>query len=487
MAKKVCVIGSGFSGLAAAAVLAKKGFEVHVYEKNATLGGRARKFEENGFVFDMGPSWYWMPEIFENFYTLFGKTTTDFYSLKRLDPSYKVIFGADDVVDMPADYTSLKALFNSIEPGSGVKLDKFLTDAEFKYNAGMKTYVWKPGESIGEYLDLEVIQSVFKLNMLSSVSKEIRKYFTNSKLIKILEFPVLFLGATPQKTPALYSLMNYADIKLGTWYPLGGMHKIVEAFVSICKEQGVIFHTSSDVKKIKGNTIKVDDQDLSFDFIVASADYHHVEQNLLEKEERGYSDSYWQSRIMAPSSMLYYVGLNTRLPRNKVAHHNLFFDENFECHAHEIYHSHSWPTAPLFYMCISSITDDLVAPPEGENLFILIPISTELTNDNEEVREQYFNLVVNRLKSTLNIDISKNIVYKRAYCISDFKNDYYAYKGNAYGLANTLNQTAMLKPRLKSRKNKYLYYAGQLTLPGPGVPPAIISGQMVANLISKKF
>jgi phytoene desaturase len=487
MSTRVGIIGSGFSSLAAAAVLAKNGFEVHVFEKNKTLGGRARQFQAQGFTFDMGPSWYWMPEVFEQFYAHFGKTSKDFYELVRLDPSYKVIFGLNDEMDLPADYAALKILFEKTEAGSGEKLDAFLAEAEYKYKVGMEEFVWKPGQSILEFAEWKVLKSFFKMDLLKSISSQIQAKFKNEKIRKILEFPVLFLGATPQETPALYSLMNYADIKLGTWYPLGGMYKIIEAFVEIGRSLNVMYHTDSSVTSV--DTIEglpcliINNQTIQFDYVVAGADYHHVDQKLLPEHKKNYSEAYWEKRTMAPSSMLYYIGLNKKL--TGFEHHNLFFDQDFDQHAKEIYITHQWPDAPLFYVCVPSFSDSSVAPKDHENVFILIPLSTGLMNDNEAIRNHYFDLIVSRIKYLKGIDISEHLVFKKSYCISDFKNDYNAFKGNAYGLANTLMQTAILKPKLKSDHIKNLYFTGQLTLPGPGMPPAIISGQMVADLIIK--
>lgn len=485
MNKKVAVIGAGFSGLAAASVLAKAGYSVTIFEKNDSIGGRARKFEQDGFVFDMGPSWYWMPEVFEHFFNHFEKTSSDFYQLVRLDPSYTVFFGKDSSMPLPADYQKLKELFESIEPGSGKSLDAFLGEAEYKYKVGMKEFVWKPGLSIMEFADIRVVLSLFKLQMLSSVASQVEKMFKNRKLREILKFPVLFLGATPENTPALYSLMNYADMKLGTWYPLGGMFKVIEAFESIARELGVRIYTGTPVEEIvvQDETIKAirtNAELYDVDYVIGSADYHHVDQQLLSEEYRNYSGSYWDKRVLAPSSLLFYLGLSRKV--KGLYHHNLFFDRNFDLHAAEIYTDPAWPKEPLFYICCPSKTDPTVAPEGYENIFILMPLAPGL-NDSEELREQYFNLICDRIFENINQDIRKDIVFKRSYCINDFKSDYNAFKGNAYGLANTLTQTAFLKPKIKSDKVRNLYYAGQLTSPGPGMPPSIISGQVVASHI----
>ena len=483
--KRVGIIGSGFSGLAAASCLAKAGFDVTVLEKNSTLGGRARKFEVDGFTFDMGPSWYWMPEVFENYFNIFGKKSSDFYELKRLDPSYDVIFGKNDIVSIPANYNQLKELFESLEQGSGVKLDKFLEEAEYKYTVGMKEFVWKPGNSIFDFADIRVLKSLFKLQMLSSISTQVDKLFKNEKIRDILKFPVLFLGATPENTPALYSLMNYADLKLGTWYPMGGMYKVIEGFVSIAKDLGVKFITNADVKEIvveesRATKMITDSSSYDFDYIVASADYHHVEQNLLPKKYRMYDQDYWENRTMAPSSLLFYVGLNKKI--KGVKHHNLFFDENFARHADEIYTNPTWPTAPLFYLSCPSVTDSSLASDGNENLFMLMPLAPGI-KDEPELHEKYFDIMCNRIQKILGVDIRDSIIYKRSYCLNDFISDYNAFKGNAYGLANTLTQTAFLKPKMKSKNIQNLFFTGQLTTPGPGVPPSIISGQVVANEI----
>ncbi len=487
MKKKVIVIGAGFSGLAAASCLASKGVDVTLLEKNASTGGRARKFEAEGFTFDMGPSWYWMPDVFEKYYQQFGHTTSDFYKLKRLNPSYRVFFGKEDIVDLPSNRNELFELFESIEPGSGSHLQKFLKEGKYKYDVGINDLVYKPGKSLFEFMNAKVISGAFRLHVFKSFSKYIRKYFKNPKLLQILEFPVLFLGARPEDTPALYSLMNYADIELGTWYPMGGMNKIAEAFEKIALEQGVQIKTNTPIESINvvrrmANHCISGTNKFEFDAIVAGADYHHVETQLLPKEFRSYNDKYWNSRVMAPSSLIYYVGLNKKIDGLK--HHNLFFDEDFEKHADEIYTNPSWPTSPLFYTCCPSKTDDSVAPEGHENLFFLIPVSPDL-QDTEEVREKYFQMICNRIEKHTGQNIRNHIVYKRSYAHKDFISDYNSFKGNAYGLANTLRQTAILKPAMHSKKIKNLFYTGQLTVPGPGVPPAIISGQVAAQQVQK--
>ncbi|RDC62226.1 phytoene desaturase family protein [Adhaeribacter pallidiroseus] len=487
--KKVVVIGSGFASLAAATSLAASGFTVEVLEKNNSPGGRARSFSENGFTFDMGPSWYWMPDVFEHYFKKFGKSTADYYQLTRLDPSYTIIFGQDDFMPVPAQMGQLNSLFESLETGSSQALHKFLAQAAYKYEVGINNLVYKPSRSVTEFLNLKLLVDVLRLDVFQSIHVHLRKYFRHEKLLKLLEFPILFLGALPENTPALYSLMNYADISLGTWYPKGGMYQIVAGMVELAKEQGVIFHFNQEVKQIQvqdNEAKQVITATSSFmaDVVVAGADYHHVEQNILAPEYRTYSQAYWDKRVMAPSSLIFYLGVNKRL--NRLTHHNLFFDEDFTPHAREIYETPQWPAKPLFYVSAPSQTDTSVAPEGCENLFILIPVAPDL-EDTEAIREHYYHLVMDRLEKLTKQTIRDAVVVKRSYAHADFIRDYHAFKGNAYGLANTLMQTALLKPGLKSKKVKNLYFTGQLTVPGPGMPPSLISGQVVAEEIRKEY
>lgn len=481
--KHIIVIGSGFAGLSAACVLAKEGYKVTILEKNDQPGGRARAWEQDGFRFDMGPSWYWMPDVFENFFALFGKKTSDYYQLKRLDPGYRVYYSKNEIFDVPADMAELEALFEQAEPGSSEALRNFLNQAAYKYKVGMGEYVFRPSHSITEFIDFNLIKKSFSMQLLTSMSSHVSKYFKNPKLIKLLEFPVLFLGATPQNTPAMYSMMNYADLALGTWYPMGGMNEIVKAMISLATELGVEIKLNTEVTKInildkQVDKIQANNGVFTADMVIAGADYEHVDQHLIEKPYRNYTAKYWDNRTMSPSSLLFYIGTNKKVP--DIQHHNLFFDEDFELHAKEIYTAPQWPTSPLFYVCCSSKTDSTVAPENGENLFFLMPIAPGL-NDDETIREKYFNLMMKRFAHITGHDIRDSIVVKRSYALNDFKVDYHSFKGNAYGLANTLAQTAFFKPAMRAKHINNLLYTGQLTVPGPGVPPAIISGLVVAK------
>lgn len=487
--QSVLVIGSGFAGLSAASFMAKNGWQVTVVEKNNTPGGRARQFISDGFIFDSGPSFYWMPDVFERYFNQFGKSVSDYYSLERLDPSYR-IYWEDSVTDIPASYAELKKLFESLEPGSGEQLDKYLQAAAYKYEVGMKKMVYKPGLSIAEFLDWQTIKGAFKLQLFSSIRKEIARHFKHPQLRQLMEFPVLFLGALPQDTPALYSLMNYADIMGGTWYPQGGMYAVVEGMYQLAKETGVQFCFDEEVKSFemaenKVKTVITSKGRYQPDVVISGADYHFTEKNLLPEKFRTYSENWWNKKTMAPSCLLYYVGLNKKL-KNPV-HHSLFFDVAFEQHGNEIYNHPQWPTDPLFYVSIPSLTNKNAAPPGQEALVLLVPVASGLEGDDEELREKYFQKLLDRLEKHFNQSIRDAVVFKKSYSVSDFATDYNSYRGNAYGLANTLRQTAIFRPACRSKKVKNLFFAGQLTVPGPGVPPCIISGEVAAKQVMRHY
>ena len=485
MKKNIAIIGSGFSSLSAACYLAKSGHKVTVYEKNDSLGGRARQFKAKGFTFDMGPSWYWMPDVFEKFFDDFGKKVDDYYQIKKLNPAYRVYFDKKEYIDIDNSIEKIILKFEEIEKGSGEKLRRFINNAKENYNIGVTDMLYKmPGLSPLELVSLKTIKKI-KL-FISTIRKEVHKEFKNPKLRSVLEFPVLFLGAKASNTPAFYSFMNYADFGLGTFQPTNGFYDLVNAMVKLGKSLGVKYYTNKPVNKINvsdsvASSIEIDKKNIYYDIILSGADYHHTEK-LLPLKFRQYSDKYWESRVFAPSSLLFYVGFNKKL--KNVLHHNLFFDTDFDKHAKEIYDEPQWPSDPLFYANFTSKTNSKTAPAGCENAFFLIPIATNL-KDTPKIRDKYFNKLMTKLKAFTGQNLDEAIIYKKSFCVSDFKREYNSYGGNAYGLANTLFQTAFMRPNIKSKLVSNLFFCGQLTVPGPGVPPAIVSGELVSNLINK--
>ncbi len=486
MSKNVVIIGSGFSSLSTSCYLAKLGYTVTVYEKNTTIGGRARQLKKQGFTFDIGPSWYWMPDVFEKFFNDFNATASDAYTIEKLNPAYKVFFKNKESITIEDTLEKICSAFEKEEKGSSKKLKKFIKIAKDNYDIAIKDIVYRPGVSP---LELVTPTTIKKLSQFfSTISKEVKKEFSNKKLIQILEFPVLFLGAKPSNTPAFYSFMNYADFGLGTWHPKGGMYQVILGIKKLAQSIGVQFFTNSTVDKIIvengiATGISVNSSYINADIVVCGADYHHGE-TLLNKEYRQYSEKYWQQKTFAPSSLLFYVGFNKKL--KNIHHHNLFFDTDFDIHAKDIYDHPRWPDDPLFYANFTSVTDPDTAPEGKENGFFLIPLAPGL-EDTEELREIYFEKIITRFEKLTEQTVKNSIIFKESFCVKDFKDQYNSYKGNAYGMANTLLQTAFLRPKLKSKKVKNLFFTGQLTVPGPGVPPSLISGKLVAGLIENQY
>ncbi|MCW9036449.1 oleate hydratase [Altibacter sp.] len=483
--KDIVIIGSGFSSLAAASYLARDGHTVTIYEKNATVGGRARQLQKEGFTFDIGPTWYWMPDVFERFFSDFNKKPSDYYELIKLNPAYSVYFGINDFITIEDTLEKICTAFEKEEPGSSVKLRGFMAEAQDNYNIAIKDLVYRPGVSPLELVTPVTVKKIGQF--FSTISKEVRKEFDNPRLVSILEFPVLFLGAKPSKTPAFYSFMNYADFGLGTFHPKDGMYTVIEGMKTLAESLGVTIKTQQNVEKIvvkdkKAIGIKVNGETIPADVVLSGADYHHTE-TLLEPKYRQYTEAYWKKKTFAPSALLFFVGFDKKLAN--VAHHTLFFDVDFQAHAKDIYDEPQWPEEPLFYASFPSITDTSAAPEEKEAGIFLIPLAPGL-DDIPELREEYFDKIMERFERLTNQEAKKYVIFKESFCINDFVEAYNSYKGNAYGLANTLLQTAFLRPKLKSKKVRNLFFTGQLTVPGPGVPPSLISGKLVAGLIQKE-
>jgi phytoene desaturase len=482
MKNTINIIGSGFSSLAASCYLAKQGHNVNVFEKNDTIGGRARQLQSCGFTFDIGPTWYWMPDVFERFFRDFGKEPQQYYKLDKLNPAYRVYFGENDSVVIPDTLEKICKVFEKEEKGSSVKLRKFIDQAKTNYEIAINDLVYNPGVSPLELLNRKTITRFNQF--FSTIKKDVRNQFNNNRLAQILEFPVLFLGAKPSNTPSFYNFMNYADFGLGTFHPKGGMYEVIKAMQLLAEELGVKFYTKSSIEEITlendmAKGVISNGQLFESDVVLSGADYHHTE-TLLPKKLRQYSESYWNKKVFAPSALLFYVGFNKKL--KNVNHHTLFFDVDFDVHAHNIYDNPKWPNEPLFYASFPSITDGSFAPEGKEAGIFLIPLAPGI-EDNSAIRQNYFDKIITRFEYLTSQNVSDSITFKESFCVTDFVEQYNSYKGNAYGLANTLLQTAFLRPKLKSSKVKNLFFTGQLTVPGPGVPPSLISGKLSSELV----
>ncbi len=487
--KKCIVIGAGFGGLSAAALLAKQGHQVTILEKNESAGGRASVFEENGFRFDMGPSWYLIREVFQRYFAEFGKTENDYYDPVRLDPSYRIFFNKTESVDISASLEKNLQLFESLESGSAEKLKDYLKIAEYQFNVSMERFLYREYGSIFDFFDAKLAKEGSTLHIFDSIDKYTRRYFSTDKVRKILQYNIVFLGGTPKNTPALYALMAHIDFNQGVFYPMGGFGKIVEGLVSVAKEQGVAINYNQEVQKIvveNGVAKKVitKDQEYSADYVVVNADYAFAETKLLEKKYQTYPEKYWKKKTIAPSAFIIYLGVNKKLP--KLNHHNLFLENDWIKHFDSIFEKPEWPDRPSYYVCCPSKTDSTVAPAGSENIFILVPVAPGL-EDTEEIREKYYTKIMTHLENLLEEDLKSHIVFKKIFAHNDFTSRYNAYKGTALGLTHTLMQSAIFRPKHQSKKVRNLFYTGQYTHPGIGLPMTIISSTVVAKEIEKKI
>jgi 1-hydroxy-2-isopentenylcarotenoid 3,4-desaturase len=485
--KHVVVVGAGFGGLGAAALLKLHGYEVTVVEKNEQCGGRAGMLRDQGFSFDMGPSWYLQPDVFEHYFARFGKTPADYYKLVRLEPSYRIYFSAHDHIDISKDLDTNIALFERIEPGSGMRFKKYLAEAERKYNVSMQEFLYKEYRRVGDFFTRRMLTEGRQLHVFESFEKYAKRFFRSERMQKIVEYPVVFLGANPKKTPALYSLLAHADYNLGVWYPLGGMNAVAVGLERLGRQHKVNFRYNEPVQEImveNGNAVGVRTTKgiIRADAVLVNADYAHAEMQLLAEPHRSYPASYWKKRTIAPSGFIIYLGLNKRI--KSLAHHTLFFAEDWRPHFEQIFDKPGWPDNPSYYVCAPSKTDISVAPAGCENLFILVPVASGLSDD-DEIRERFTNQILEHLEQTIGEKVKPHIKVRHLFSQRDFASRYNAYLGTALGLAHTLMQSAVFRPSMRSKKVKGLYYAGQYTHPGVGVPMALIAGEVMADAIAE--
>jgi 1-hydroxy-2-isopentenylcarotenoid 3,4-desaturase len=489
---RIVVVGAGIGGMAAAALLARRGFQVTVVERNDQAGGRARIWQQDGYTFDMGPSWYLMPEVFERFFAEFGKKTTDYYELRQLDPSYRVYFGPEEAHDVPPDRAGVEALFEKLEPGGGAKLGRYLDEAAYKYKVAVGEFLYRDYRSIFDFLNWRIMTEGLKLNVLGKLDAAVRRQFGDRRARQILEYAMVFLGTSPNDAPAMYALMSHVDLTQGVFYPVGGLSAVAQGIRRLAEEQGVRFMLNTEATRIvtaNGRAICVEARGpdgapvkLPCDGVVANADYPHVELDLLEPADCSYPQRYWEKRVVAPSMFLMYLGVNKRL--ESLTHHNLYFQENWDVHFDTIFEKPAWPEAPCFYVSCITKTDAGMAPEGCENVFVLVPVAAGL-DDTDEVREAYADNVIRHVEAVTGESIAPHIAVKRIYSHRDFAGETHAWKGTALGISHTLMQTAVFRPAMRSLKVSNLYFAGQYTHPGIGVPMVMISADVTADNIQK--
>ena len=481
----VTVVGGGFGGLSTACYLAAAGGDVRLLEKNEQLGGRASRMERDGFRFDMGPSWYMMPDVFERFFGHFDRRPTDYYELEHLDPHYRMFFKDGDVIDVRPDIDYLRELFASYEDGAGEAFDEYLATSERHYETAMEKFVYEDRSRLRDWIDLDVVRSApVGLRLIGSMQRHVENYFEHPKLQQIMQYTLVFLGGSPKNTPALYNIMSHVDFNLGVYYPDGGIGAVVDALAELGGELGVSYETDAEVREItrrkRGFLVETDDETYNPDYVVSNADYAHTEQELLPEHERQYDDDYWEKRTYAPSAFLIYLGVEGAV--DELAHHSLVLPTDWEPHFDQIFEDPSWPDDPAYYLCVPSKTDDSVAPDGHSNLFVLVPVAPGL-HDEESVRTEYREKILADIAEHTGVDLRDRIVVEEQFSVSDFGERYNATEGTALGLAHTLRQTSLLRPSNRSGAVDGLYFTGSFTTPGIGVPMCLISGEHTASAL----
>lgn len=488
MSKKVIIVGAGLSGLSIAAKLAKTGFEVSVYEKHSIPGGVARITEDNGFRFDMGPTWYLMPEVFEDYFESLDRSIHDYMDIVELEPSYKIYFEKEPPAVIHRDFEKNAALFDSFEENGGQKLAKYLKDSKFKYTTALKNFLYRDYRTPFDFIRWPLLRDGARLNLLRRLDNHASRTFKDHRSKKVVEFNTVFLGSSPWTTPALYSLMAHVDLTIGIYYPMGGIHELAKALYRLGKELGVEYHFNSEVKSIitekrKAKGIETVNGKFYGDIVLSSADYHHTDTVLLDSKHRNFPKIYWKTRIMAPSTMLIYLGIKKKLPN--IVHHTFYLADKWSEHFDDIFKVKRWSENPSYYLGCPSKTDPSVAPEGMENLFVLVPLAPGL-DDHDEVREQYADKIIRHIEKTIGEEFRSDIVTKYIVSHRDFIRNNHLYRGSALGLAHTLSQTAILRPSHTSFRMRNMYYSGHYTQPGIGMPMAIIGSDLVSKLIIER-
>ncbi|MFM9903819.1 MAG: phytoene desaturase family protein [Pyrinomonadaceae bacterium] len=483
MNKKVVIIGAGIGGLGAAGLFAKKGYDVTVLEKNANLGGRANIFEHEGFKFDMGPSWYLAPDIFEHYFNLVGEKVEDHLDLKKLSPSYRIFFRNNgESLDINSNIDLDTATFEAIEAGAGDKLRAYLKQSEYQYDVATQHFMFKNYDSIFDFFNKRVMTEGQKLSVFSTMHRFVSKFFKSKKLQQVMEYTMVFLGTSPYEAPALYNLMSHMDFNQGVFYPQGGFYTLIDALANIAERNGAVLRVNSPVDRIlvengRATGVRVEGGEIiDADIVISNADMWFTETKLLDERYQTYREKYWKKRTMAPSAFIMYLGVSEKLP--SLVHHNLLFSEDWRKNFDDIYKDPRLPDEPSLYVCAPSVTDPYVAPQGKENLFVLVPIASDLPITDEQ-KEVYADRVLALMESEMNLpDLRKKIEYTRIYTVENFAADYNAYKGSALGLAHTLRQTAIFRPKNKSKKVGNLFYVGAGTNPGIGTQICLISAEL---------
>lgn len=485
MKRRVVIIGAGIGGLSTANILAKAGFDVAVYEQLDMPGGRAGMLRKDGFSFDTGPSWYLMPEVFDHYFELLNTDTGEQLNVVKLTPSYKVFFENAEPVTIVADLNDAKSKFESIEPGSAAALDRYVALGRRIYDMSLKHFLYTNVRSLRDMLKWEIIKSGprFALMALRSFDAHVSRYFHDKRIKQILEYSMVFLGASPYKAPAIYTLMNALDFELGVYYPKGGMYTLIESLERIGKDLGVQFYYNSSVKRIvtRGGAavgIELENGEIvDADVVISNADLHFTETKLLEPTEQTYPQKYWDKRTAGPSALLLYLGVRGELP--ELEHHSLLFVDDWKGNFDAIYESKTIPESASLYVSRATVTDPQTAPDGHEALVVLVPFPPGLSIGEEQL-EELADKYIDQLADMAKIpNLAKRIVSRTVVGPDDFKRNFNAWEFTALGPSHTLRQTAWFRMHNKSRKVENLYYVGGSTIPGVGLPMCVIGAELI--------
>ncbi|MEC5150047.1 phytoene desaturase family protein [Cryobacterium sp. GrIS_2_6] len=507
---RTIVIGGGIAGLASAALLARDGHLVTLLETNDTLGGRAGSWTEQGFRFETGPSWYLMPGVFDHFFRLFGTSSAEQLELRRLDPGYRVFFEDDpDPIDIRAERADNVALFESLEPGAGAALDRYLDSAEDTYRMAVSRFLYTSFQSFRPLLVRDVLTRLPRLArlLLQPLDKFVAGYVRDPRLRQVLGYPAVFLGSSPDQTPSMYHLMSHLDLADGVLYPQGGFTRLIDSIAELARAEGVEVITGARVtgitttpgtragvsKRLRASVTGVSYVDragttvrLAADRVVSAADLHHTETELLPEPLQSYPESWWQRRVSGPGAVLVLLGVSGQLP--KLQHHTLLFTRDWGENFGRIFGKTPSIASPAsFYVCMPSATDPGVAPDGSSNLFLLVPIPADpglghggIDGAGSPAIEAIADDAIGQLADWAGIpDLADRIVVRRTIGPGDFADDLNSWRGGALGPAHTLKQSAFFRGSNASAKIDGLYYAGGTTIPGIGLPMCLISAEIL--------
>jgi phytoene desaturase len=497
--RRAVVVGGGIGGLAASALLATEGWDVTLFEARDELGGRAGSWEHDGFRFDTGPSWYLMPEVFDHYFRLLGTTADRELDLVPLDPAYRVYSDPStglEPLDIRSGRAEATALFERVEPGAGAKLDAYLDSAADAYELAVNRFLYDTYETTAGLRDPALLRRMPRLAPLltRSLARHVESRFQDPRLRQILEYPAVFLGGSPYGVPSLYHLMSHLDLDDRVLYPRGGFTELIGAIARLAEASGVVLETGARVTAITteaGTATGVelaDGRRVSADLVVSGADLHHTETQLVPRAEQSYPEEWWRSRTPSPGALLVMLGVEGALPQ--LAHHTLLFAHDWRAGFDDIFGPHPRiPDPASLYVCRPSATDPTVAPPEHENLFVLVPVPADpslghggIGGAGDPQIEAAADRVIAQIAEWCGIpDLASRVVVRRTVTPGDFADDLGAWRGNALGLAHTLGQSAVFRPRNASRRVDGLSYVGASTLPGIGLPMCLISAELVVK------